>query len=86
MSIHHEINFEKEICQYLGSNGWLYTEGDAAGYDRARAVFPADAVDWVRAVVRRDPFRRRKDFVQEIRTALIFATVTGQIDIRREVA
>jgi hypothetical protein len=47
MSLHHEINFEKEICQYLGSNGWLYTEGDATGYDRARAVFPADLVDWV---------------------------------------
>ena len=23
MSLHNEIKFEKEICEYLGSNGWL---------------------------------------------------------------
>jgi type I restriction enzyme R subunit len=48
MSIHHEINFEKEICQYLGSNGWPYKEGNATGYDRARVLFPADVVARVR--------------------------------------
>ena len=37
MSLHTEINFETEICQYLADNGWLYAEGDAADYDRARA-------------------------------------------------
>ncbi len=42
-----EISFELEICQHLASNGWLHVEGDAAGYDRARALFPADVLAWV---------------------------------------
>ncbi len=49
MSLHKEISFELEICQHLASNGWLYADGDAAGYDRARALFPADALAWVQA-------------------------------------
>ena len=49
MSLHKEISFETEICEYLGANGWLYAEGDAAGYDRARALFPADVLAWVQA-------------------------------------
>ena len=49
MSLHKEINFESEICQHLGANGWLYTDGDAAAYDRARTLFPADVLAWVQA-------------------------------------
>ena len=49
MSIHKEISFESEICQHLADHGWLYAEGDAAGYDRARALFPADVLAWVQA-------------------------------------
>lgn len=49
MSLHKEISFENEICQHLGANGWLYADGDAAGYDRARALFPADVLAWVQA-------------------------------------
>lgn len=48
MSLHKEISFELEICQHLAAQGWLYAEGDAAGYDRARALFPADLLDRVR--------------------------------------
>lgn len=47
MSLHHEIAFEVEICRYLAAQGWLYVEGDAAGYDRARALYPADVLQWV---------------------------------------
>ena len=47
MSLHKEISFESEICEHLGGNGWLHADGDAAGYDRARALFPADVVAWV---------------------------------------
>jgi type I restriction enzyme R subunit len=47
MSLHKEINFEVEICEHLAAHGWLYAEGDAAGYDRARALFPADVLAWV---------------------------------------
>ncbi len=49
MSLHKEISFELEICQHLASHGWLYAEGDAAGYDRTRALFPADVLAWVQA-------------------------------------
>lgn len=47
MSLHKEISFEDEICDYLSAHGWLYAKGDAAGYDRARALFPADMLAWV---------------------------------------
>ncbi len=40
MSIHKEISFEAEICAHLAAHGWLHAEGDAAHYDRARALLP----------------------------------------------
>src|SRR5512139_2873292 len=49
MSLHREIQFENDICAHLGANGWLYAEGDAQGYDSARALFPADVLAWVQA-------------------------------------
>jgi len=49
MSLHKEISFESEICQHLASHGWLYSDGDATGYDRTRALFPADVLSWVQA-------------------------------------
>lgn len=48
MSLHKEISFEEEVCDYLGAQGWQYAKGDAAGYDRACALFPADVVAWVK--------------------------------------
>lgn len=48
MSLHKEVNFETEICEYLGDHGWLYSEGDAMAYDRARALFPVDVLEWVK--------------------------------------
>jgi len=47
MSLHKEISFEEDVCAHLSANNWLYAVGDAAGYDRARALFPADLVAWV---------------------------------------
>jgi len=49
MNLHREISFEAEICSHLAAHGWLYAEGDAAAYDRARALFPTDIVAWVQA-------------------------------------
>ncbi|RWK63813.1 type I restriction endonuclease [Mesorhizobium sp.] len=49
MNLHQEISFEAEICDHLAANGWLYTDGEAAAFDRVRALFPADVVAWVRA-------------------------------------
>ena len=50
MSLHKKISFELEICQHLAAHDWLYADGDAAGYDRAHALFPADVLAWVQAV------------------------------------
>lgn len=49
MSLHKEISFETEICEHLAEHGWLYAEGDAVGYDRLRALFPADVLAWVQS-------------------------------------
>jgi type I restriction enzyme R subunit len=47
MSVHKEASFEIEICDHLAAHGWLYADGDAAAYDRTRALFPADVITWV---------------------------------------
>ncbi|MDF9834402.1 hypothetical protein M2103_002652 [Ereboglobus sp. PH5-5] len=47
MSLHKEISFENEICAHLAAHDWLYAEGDAARYDRARALFPSDTLEWL---------------------------------------
>ena len=49
MSLHREIHFEDEICADLAATGWLHAADDAANYDRARALFPADVLAWVQA-------------------------------------
>lgn len=49
MSLHNEIEFENDVCNYLHSHDWLYAEGDNKAYDRARALFPGDVVAWVQA-------------------------------------
>ena len=46
MAQHNEIEFEKEICEHLAANGWLYSPNDA-GYDRERALFPEDVLGWL---------------------------------------
>jgi type I restriction enzyme R subunit len=47
MTLHKEIQFETEICEHLAAHGWLYANGDAADYDRARALFPLDTLVWM---------------------------------------
>ncbi len=47
MSLHKEISFEGDICDHLAAHGWFYAAGDAAKYDRARALFPDDVLAWV---------------------------------------
>ena len=46
MATHNEVEFEKEICEYLADRGWLYSINDQ-GYDRERALFPADVFGWL---------------------------------------
>ncbi len=51
MALHKEIQLELDICNHLASHGWLYAEpgqeGDARGYDTARALYPEDLLEWV---------------------------------------
>lgn len=49
MSLHKEIEFENDICAHLAAHDWLYADNDYTGYDRARALFPADVTAWVKA-------------------------------------
>ncbi|OIR08969.1 type I restriction enzyme EcoR124II R protein [mine drainage metagenome] len=46
-ALHKEIEFENDICAHLAAHDWLYADGDHTGYDRARALFPADVLAWV---------------------------------------
>lgn len=54
--IHQEVVFEDEICGHLKGHGWVfdgplpYQPGFAydAGYDKRYALYPADAVAWVK--------------------------------------
>ncbi|OBG12520.1 restriction endonuclease subunit R [Mycolicibacterium celeriflavum] len=46
MAQHNEIEFEKELAEYLAAHGWLYSRNDD-GYDRERALFPEDVLGWL---------------------------------------
>lgn len=55
-AIHTEEQFEDEVCEVLKANGWLY-EGPLPfqkgfaydqGYDRRTALYPEDAIAWVK--------------------------------------
>jgi type I restriction enzyme R subunit len=46
MAQHNEIEFENLICEHLAAHGWEYSPSDA-GYDRERALFPADLFGWL---------------------------------------
>lgn len=46
MSIHTEQRFEDELCAHLEQHGWLLSP-NAVGYDRERALFPADVFAWL---------------------------------------
>ncbi len=47
MAQHNEIEFEREFAEYLAAHGWLYSMNDT-GYDKERALFPADVLGWLR--------------------------------------
>ena len=47
MRVHLEKAFEEEICEHLGSNGWTYEHPVAQDYDREKAIYTPDLIDWV---------------------------------------
>jgi type I restriction enzyme R subunit len=44
--IHNEYQFEMDVCDYLASQGWLYSKDDK-GYDAERALFPEDLLVFI---------------------------------------
>lgn len=44
--IHNEYEFENDVCDYLKSQGWLYSKSDE-GYDPERALFPEDLIGFI---------------------------------------
>jgi type I restriction enzyme R subunit len=46
MAQHNEIEFEKELAEYLAAQGWQYSANDN-GYDRERSLFPEDVLGWL---------------------------------------
>jgi type I restriction enzyme R subunit len=46
VGLQHEIEFETEICEFLGAHGWEYSPNDD-GYDHERALFPEDVFAWL---------------------------------------
>jgi type I restriction enzyme, R subunit len=76
--LHREINLETEICDHLAVHGWLYAAGDAANYDRARALFPADVIAWLQAtqqkawetLVRNNGAQADDDVLRRLRDAI----------------
>lgn len=81
MSLHKEISFEVEICQHLAAHGWLYAEGDATGYDRAKALFPADVIAWVQAT-QPDAWKVLEKNHGALATETLLARVRHQLDQR----
>ena len=48
--LHEEYNLEDEICAHLAAHGWLYdpTPQASKDYDRERALYAPDLVQWVK--------------------------------------
>ncbi len=75
--------------QRLAAHGWLHGPADATHYDRSRALLPGDVVPWVQTsqphawqALTKARVQKAAALLQERRTALISAAVTGQIDVR----
>lgn len=49
MNLHQEHHFEREICEQLAAQGWLYGEGDAAHHHRQSGLFLPDLLAWIEA-------------------------------------
>jgi type I restriction enzyme, R subunit len=49
VSLHKEISFEVEVCEWLGAHSWRYAAGDNERYDRANSLYPLDLVAWLQA-------------------------------------
>lgn len=47
MSLHHECQFESEICEHLKATGWIRENQRDVGFVRGLCLFPQDVLAWV---------------------------------------
>lgn len=88
MSVHLEVAFEKEVCENLGSHGWLYEDGAAAHYNRKLALYPPDLIAWLEESQKElwDTYRQKNgskaeaNLLQRIREQL---DLQGTLDLLR---
>ena len=89
MSVHLEIKFEDEICDYLSNHGWIYEKDSAENYNKELALFPSDLIAWVKETQAKewDSLQKKRgssaeaDLLQEIRTNL---NSSGTLDTLRK--
>jgi len=46
MAIHNEIEFEREMCAILATEGWIHSS-ESSGFDKELALFPEDVFAWL---------------------------------------
>ncbi len=81
MSLHKEVSFEDEICAHLAAEGWLFSDGDGAQYDRERGLFPADLLAWVESSQPKGWAALTKSYGSSVANTLL-ARVRQQMDQR----
>lgn len=81
MAIHHEIEFENEVCDDLGANGWLYEADAAAHYDRKLALYPQDLISWL-AETQADAWNTYQEKNGSKAEANLFQRLREQLDKR----
>ncbi len=47
MTLHKEVHFESDLCAALAALGWLYSEKDIEGFDRANGLYLPDLIAWL---------------------------------------
>ncbi len=82
------VNFSERSFEEAIECGRLQQARDACAgeedYDRALCMLSRDGVDFVLATQPKE-LKKRAECLKELRTALISAAVTGQLDVREEV-
>ena len=89
MSVHLEIKFEDEICDYLSNHGWIYEKDSAENYNKELALFPSDLIAWVKETQPKEWINLQKKrgssaeagLLQDIRTNL---NSSGTLDTLRK--
>ena len=89
MSIHLEVKFEDEICDYLSRSGWIYEKDAANKYNKDLALFPSDLIEWLKesqieawqTLEKKHKSRTEDVLIQRTRAVL---NTSGTLDVLRQ--